>query len=172
LTLDATSDPIITDANGMIVSGPDLSEFATINSSYTNIAFVCTGTFTTVCGGPPYTFGFNLAAPSLVQAKDLNVQPGDSQDFLFGTFTPSHGPVAPGTYRFYRAILFVHVGGTDSSGTPAEKEFNLFTTCATGDNTCAFQRSVVAQAVVPEPSSLLLLIPAIVGGALLRRRAR
>lgn len=173
LSLDASSDPLITDADRHIVSGVDLSEFGTVDDSYLNTAFLCSGTFTSFCtSGPPYKFTFNVGPDSLVFPRNFDMQPGQSRDFLFGTFAPSNGAVAPGTYRFYTATLHAGAEGLDQAGAPLERTIDLFSTCGNGDDSCAFERTVVAQQVVPEPASVMFVLPAIVAGVVLRKRVR
>jgi hypothetical protein len=100
LTLDPSSDPLITDVSADVISGyaiaevesslfgglPDGVDPTTDPLSASLDEFIqCSGTFTSVCTtGPPYDFQFG---PSITSSLDL--EPGDSINFLLGTFTPT-----------------------------------------------------------------------------------
>lgn len=129
-TLDPASDPLVinTDENGTPSFGipvanypqyfsefnqetptPDLVSVTATSliRVYLNTWFGCGGvTFTSSCsGGPPYNFSFNVSGPDTInflpaQDTTFTLLPGQSRDYLFGSFTPSAGPVAPGTYTF------------------------------------------------------------------------
>jgi hypothetical protein len=79
---------------------------------FINTAFLCSGTFTTSCAnGPPYDFEFNTSGPDSINQRDpFSLQPGESFDYLFGTFKPS-GPVNAGTYWFYGSYVTLNASG-------------------------------------------------------------
>ncbi|MPS49831.1 PEP-CTERM sorting domain-containing protein [Methylobacillus sp.] len=128
------------------------------------------GSFTTHCDdGPPYDFSFTtrtLAGDHLFDL-DLTLAPSESLDFTFGLLTPSHGPVAAGTYESPREGLALQFYGytaddydeygnlrLDDDGwviAPRMFSYDLATTC----HDCTFTRTVVA--AVPEPSSYALM---------------
>src|SRR5262249_40875114 len=87
LTLAPTSVPLTTDSTGAVTSGVEPSDLPagfTPTFSVVNNFFSCSSavTFTTNCiNAPPYAFTFNTGANSFVAAENLNLQPGDSQDF-------------------------------------------------------------------------------------------
>ncbi len=98
--------------------------------------------------------------------RNINVAAGGSYSFLYATFNPAAGAVAPGTYTFYNAALF---------GVPFDENGDAFTgpdgydvtivfdqTCPYPySDTCAFTRTVEGvDAAVPEPSSWAMLITA------------
>ncbi|MCB5188595.1 PEP-CTERM sorting domain-containing protein [Methylobacillus caricis] len=145
-------------------------EFVHIEHIYLNTWFECSGTFTASCSdGPPYNFDFNnqLLSGEELWNIDLALAPGESIDYNFGVFTPSHGPVAADTYEFYRAGFTLNFAGytaddydengelkLDENGwtiQAREVSYDLATTCPQ----CAFTRTVVA--AVPEPSSYALM---------------
>ena len=146
-------------------------EFVEISHIYLNTWFQCSGTFTASCtDGPPYKFDFNnrtLTGDELFNI-DLALAPGESLDYNFGIFTPSHGPVAAGTYEFYRAGFTLNFAGytaddydengelkLDENGwtvQTTEVSYDLATTCPD----CIFTRTMIA-AAVPEPSSYALM---------------
>ena len=57
----------------------------------------CSGNFVSGCGPEAYTVAWGNADP-LGDSFQLAV--GQSYAYLFGTFIPSNGAVAPGTYEF------------------------------------------------------------------------
>lgn len=119
-----------------------------------NLGFGCSDTFTTGCDRTPYRFDFAdnpFPNPYLLKA-------GEHQDYLFGTFTPNPGPVAPGTYEFYRSVVWMNVYGKDASGQDLYTVVFPASTCD-GDSAAAcgagkyFSRVVA----VPEPESYALM---------------
>lgn len=115
LTLDSGSAPLQLDSTlpGLGVNPADIpAEWVSLTGAYTNTSFLCSGTFTTRCDGPPYDFSFNASGPdSFNFLADITIDPGESRDYLFGSFTPSAGSVAPGTYTFYNAKFFLVLDG-------------------------------------------------------------
>jgi hypothetical protein len=82
---------------------------------------------------PPYAFAFD-SGPSSLSAltswdSDINLQPAQPVDFLFGTFTPTGGSAPFGRYHFYGVKLFLDVSGTGSR----THEEPLFQRRATGE---------------------------------------
>ncbi len=182
LTLDATSAAITTDASGTVTSGygaTDLPPGFSVTSSNLNTSFMCSGTFTNACNGPPYDFHFGKSFGGIGTefgfASSLDIQPGNSQTFLFGTFAPTNGtPVAPGTYSFYDAAFFIQLydntqndPGTGAS--PWHIDVNIASTCSSQDVSCSFQRTVAA---VPEPETYAMLLAGLgLVGFVVQRRA-
>jgi len=173
-TLDALSSALTTDGLGNVTAGLDPGDIAagvTVTSSNVNNSFSCSGTFTAVCTtGPPYNFTFSVGPQSFPFTQNLNLQPGNSYDFLFGKFTPSAGPVAPGTYTFYNASFLIQYDGVDSTGAPFSQSLNIASTCPTQSASCAFTRTVVQDVAVPEPGTWALFGLTGLGWAILRRR--
>jgi hypothetical protein len=140
-------------------------DFASISYSFTH-----GGTFSTNgISGPPYDFRFASDSP----LDNVSLQAGESATFEFGRFTPSNGPVAPGTY--FGNQLSVNFAFTDNSqpdpnapvGSP-----NGWTTYLAIASTCSncFQRTVVA--AVPEPESYAMLLAGLgLMGWIVRRRS-
>jgi hypothetical protein len=177
LTLDPASVALTTDASGTVTSGygaGDLPSGFNVTSSNLNMSFSCSGTFTDVCtNGPPYDF--NFAYPSFSYAQNLNIQPGGSETFLFGTFTPTGGgPVAPATYTFFNTSFFIQLydntQNDPNNGTPPwQFDVAIASTCDSSDVSCSFQRTVVA---VPEPETYAMLMAGLgLVGFAARRRA-
>jgi hypothetical protein len=122
------------------------------------IGFGCSGNFGApgqCTQGPPYTFSF-AGDPF---AEPFRLTPGQSMEYLFGTFAPTSGPVAAGTYEFYRSVAWLNVDGLDARGNemsavtfPASTcQFDNATECA---NASFFTRTVVG---VPEPGTYALM---------------
>lgn len=86
--------------------------FVNVWDVYLGTSFLCNGTFTTSCtDGPPYDFQFNTSGPDTINfVSQLTLQPGESTDYLFGTFKPT-APVAEGAYFFYGSYLTLNVVG-------------------------------------------------------------
>lgn len=135
----------------------ELRPFASYTEFSLNIGFGCSGSFTTSCtDGPPYQFSFAGSPFSL----PYELGPGGSHSYLFGTFVPSHGPVAAGTYEFYRSVLWLDVSGLDGDGNPLTAVTFPATTCpfdsasqCTENGYGFFTRTVE----VPEPGALVLM---------------
>jgi hypothetical protein len=178
--LDPSSVALTTDASHNITSGMTDTDWLSIGIdptkigfTYLNVFFECSGDFTTVCNeGPPYNFDF---APVTIDPSNFDLQPGESIEFLFGSFTPSAGPVAPGTYTWYN--MGVTANALDENGDPFLDDegnrlpsFTLAETCPQQNPACAFTRTVVGVSAVPEPASWALMIGgfALVGAAIRR----
>jgi hypothetical protein len=143
-------------------------------ASYTNfsltIGFGCSGSFTTACtGGPPYDFSFSPSPFS----QPYSLAAGASLDYLFGTFIPSAGPVAAGTYEFYRSVVWLNVDGLNAMGLPLSSAVFPATTCSF-DNaaacTQAGQTFFTRVVEVPEPSQGALLLGGLLALRLIARR--
>jgi hypothetical protein len=103
---------------------PYQGTFVNVWNVFLNTAFLCSGTFTASCTtGPPYDFDFNTSGPDAINfVSQLTLQPGESTDYLFGTFRPT-APVAEGTYYFYGSYLSFNVSGDFESTNLVLDEF-------------------------------------------------
>ncbi len=183
LALAADSDPLKSDASGAVTSPDTSTLFAghpDINRVIFNNSFECSGTFNTSCNSPTddYNFHFNFAAPSFVGPSNLDLEPGTSTHFLFGTFDPQNGATHAGTYTFFNTI-FEFEGSNDGF---TDVQFSTIAeTCPGQNNDCAFTRTVFEAVppgtglgnAVPEPAAWALMIVGFAGaGAQLRLRRR
>jgi len=136
----------------------DFVAFASYTGFDLSIGFGCSGNFGApgqCTDGPPYTFTF-AGDPF---TEPFTLAPGASVDYLFGTFAPTSGPVAAGTYEFYRSVVWLNVYGLDAEGNfmtavtfPASTcQFDNAIDCA---GASIFTRTVVA---VPEPGTYALM---------------
>ncbi len=179
-TLDADSEPLQTGPGGVaILGGPTDDEIAALgfdlsqdHSVGMTVSYTCTGNFNVCSENPPYDFSFNFDPPSFL-GREVALAPGESiNNVLFGTFTPHGGSAPAGDYTFHTASLAFYVSGFDGDGN-SKGDFTTFviaTTCAYGDDACAFSRSVTP---VPEPGEWAMMAAglAVVGGVA-RRRSR
>lgn len=184
LTLDPSSDALTTDAGGTPTSGFDPASYTgpiDLNDPNTRILFneffECSGTFSSGCGnGPPYDFTFNTAQPNFIGPANFDLQPGDSFEWLFGTFTPTGGNAPAGTYSFFNAGAFIQIynPGADLND-PGDDQFDSITlaqTCPGQNIACAFTREVLAApGGVPEPAAWAMMLAGfgLVGSAMRRR---
>ncbi len=183
---DSATNQDISISNGVLISVDNIS---------LNTSFGCSGTFTD--GGCPststgaYNFNFNAGADSINSMSQIALNPGDSRDYLFGTFTPN-GPVSAGNYEFYWSSLIIGFSGTvrapklddngdpilDQNGDPILQEFSnasgdydIATTGCNNQNNqvcaAAFTRTVSA---VPLPATFWLFGSAMLGVAGYARR--
>jgi hypothetical protein len=154
--------------------GNDPAAFASYTFVQTNTAYGCSGTFTSTCDPGAYAFTFHTSSepgrPSFNFLPSLNLQPGESFSYLFGTFTPV-GSVAPGTYSFYSAYTDLVFNGLDANGHDLYAYVDLGATCPTGaGDDCAFMRTVLAVPEVQTGALMVLGLLAIGGYARRRRR--
>ena len=151
-------------------TGWEFVAFASYTSFSIQTGFGCSGSFTAsgqCTEGPPYTFTF--AGDPFVEP--FRLAPGESVDYLFGTFTPTTGTVAAGSYEFYRSLVWLNVYGLDAQGRElyavgfpaATCQFDNAADCA---DASIFTRTVVG---VPEPGTYALMA---LGLALVGWRAR
>ena len=149
--------------------------FARYTFSATGLGYGCIGdSFWSACSGGPYDFVWwtdrtDATRPVVPGPYAVTLLPGESVDYLFGTYTP-RAPVAPGTYRFTAAPFLISIMGEDAAGVRLDASATLARTCPTNDDACAFSRTVLA---TPEPASLALLgTGAAFLAGLARRRGR
>ena len=137
------------------------------DSANSNTAFTCSGSFTSggvnACSpGDNYSFTFNLSGETFNFLDTYSLGAGETDDFLFATFTPLGGGAANGTYDFFGATFFFTFEGEgiDDFGEThqLESRVDLAITCVTGDTTCDFTRTVV-----PLPGAFVLFLPAVIG---------
>ncbi len=108
-----------------------------------NLVYPATITFAGINPGSAYGvydffFGTN-GADFWPQLSSMNLAPGESLDFIFGTLVPVGGLVAPGTYQLTGGSLFLGdvLGGRSGK---------------------TFQVTVVGGVPVPEPAAWALLL--------------
>lgn len=165
LSLSATSDPFTYDGSESSPYGIDASifpttgnnysiplfdePFDTVSESYLFVSRNCSGNFGNDCDDGEYAIDqgvstwFNIEQPFTMTA-------GESRDFLLAVFTPTNGTAAAGDYIFYTAGLGIGIRGLSIDGIELESEV-LFQACSSGDESCAFTRTVTA---VPLPSAV------------------
>ena len=189
LSLSPLSDALVTDSTGQITSGLTTADIqanlfnglgvdesgATFANtvSRVNISFGCSGSFTTSCGqGPPYDFTF---AHAMVNPANLNLAPGSTTNYLFGTFAPTGGTAPPGTYHFFYSAIYIQVldpnnfrvPGNPSSGFLPIADVPIADTQSSGS---VFTR-VVPATTTPEPASFAFMLGGLgVTIGLIRRR--
>lgn len=172
LTLDEDSvtfhGPRIADFDdfvGVLPDGFNVS-FAYIQSSFTHGGTLSTNGIS----GPPYKFSFS--DDELL--GNVTLQPGESVSFKFGSFTPSNGPVAPGTYFGNRlSINYAFIDETQEDPGAEPGSTNTWQTDLPIASTCnnCFQRTVVA--AIPEPETYAMLLAGLgLMGWVVRRRTR
>ena len=97
---------------------------------------------------------------------NITLAPGQSRDFLLGSFMPQSGPVAPGHYTLGNAGLQFNLTGIDTNGNTVYEYWGLGDACS-DSSVCEFSRDITA---VPEPTSALLMLAGL--GALVAANAR
>jgi hypothetical protein len=131
-------------------------------SSNVNVAFGCSGTFTSGCtGGPPYDFNFNFNPLSMIAPPNLSLPAGSSTDYLFGTFIPTGGTAPAGTYQFFFSSVFIQVyddnfQDPNSPNSPLHIADVPIADTASSDST--FTRNVVGEAATPEPGTYTMML--------------
>lgn len=120
-TLNSASSPLVLtgNANDVVTNGTLMPEeipakWLTLDSSRLNTNYLCTGTFTNACAPAAYSFQFTLppSPNSVVFLEVIDLQPGQSTSYKFGTFTPVGGNAPAGTYEFFGSGLALELTGT------------------------------------------------------------
>jgi PEP-CTERM motif len=152
------------------------SDFTAITGAFLNTYYVCNHDFAVVCGeaGSAYSFDFWLNSepgkPSVNFQTTFDLAPGQSFDFLLGTFKPNGGAAAPGVYFFYDAGVTLSLTGPDALGRELSTTWgDIASTCPSGESSCAFTRTVTP---VPEPGAAVLMGLGLISAIGLARRRR
>ena len=177
---EQATTPLILDGTTANFNLPaDLPGWASVSWIDTQSWLGCGNTFMPGnCFEPtaPYRFDYNSGPDSFGvyvngHSLPLNItlQPGQSRDFLIGSFMPQNGAVAPGTYTLDNAGLQLFLTGTDTAGATVYQYFGLGSACNGAPDCLVFSRDVTA---VPEPATALLLLLGVIGLVVHRTRAR
>jgi hypothetical protein len=176
LGVDASATvPLALDGTTTSFDNNELAEFASISQVQHTVWASCSTSF---WPQPPlgacfdaasaWKFEFNNDPPSLM-LETGSLAPGETRVYLFGSFVPQNGAVAPGIYRSSNFGFEFIVQGMDQAGAPLTRYFAIANTCDSGDAACTFTREVIA---VPEPATYasMALGLAVIGGFVARRR--
>lgn len=173
LSVDASATvPLALDGTTTSFDNNELAEFASIDSVQSTVWASCSTSFwpQPTCFNPAsaWKFEFNNAPPSLILENGI-LAPGESRNYLFASFVPQNGAVAPGIYQSSNFGFEYIVQGLDQAGAPLTRYFAIANTCDNGDAACTFTREVIA---VPEPATYasMALGLALIGGVMARRR--
>lgn len=158
---------LVLDGSGGAFDLPqDLPGWASISHIDTQAWLACENTFMPgACNEPDsaYTFEYNGSGPDTFGTYvgghtlplNLTLAPGQSRDFLIGSFVPRLGQVPPGTYTLSNAGLQLYLSGTDIHGDAVYTTIGLGSGCNGGPGCTVFERNVTA---VPEPAAALMLL--------------
>jgi len=173
LTLDPDSDPVVFDAgNGVQLNDSLLpatgwyydeqnqfhsADFVSYDATntWTMDGYRCGGNFLNLCSGnQSYQFEWNphTNKPWFGGRLSLDLKPGDSMTYLFGTFVPRAGGADPGTYSFTSALAGFMIYGWSADSRYIQAFVTLAETCP--GNSCSFTREVLA---VPEPGTYVMM---------------
>lgn len=179
LSLSGDSAPLVYDSSAQFYGFPESAipttgagsidgdyqydvPFAQYDYAYLFTSRSCSGTFTEGCSGGEYAVDTGPSASNWFGITEPYVlNPGESQDFLLYTLSPSTGSAAPGTYELFSVGLGIGVSGQDSEGNRIDADLFRAWTCSTADPACSFSRTVVAP--VPVPAAVWLLGSALIG---------
>lgn len=181
LTLDPSSDPLTFDRNQADGNLPasllpidatwgeyKVGEFASYDAVHTYFSYICSGNLlTSSCDGGEYTSIWFDNPYSWGRDGSLVLQPGESRDFLLRRFSPTDGSAALGEYTLGGIELGFYVTGEDAEGRWLSQHVSLGNTCASGDSSCLFTRTV---SEVPLPAGIWLFGSALMGLAGVRHR--
>lgn len=128
--------------------------------------------------GSAYRWVFNQGSDSFgnyvnghTVPLNITLAPGQSRNFLLGSFMPQNGPVAAGHYTLGNAGLQFSLTGIGANGSTVYGYWGLGDACS-DSRVCEFSRDITA---VPEPTAALLMLAglgAMVAGGARRCRGR
>jgi hypothetical protein len=161
---NVTTGLTIADIEANLLTGLPVGVDPTTDSltSNVNVAFGCSGDFTSSCtNGPPYDFSFNSNPPSLNAPTNLSLPAGSSTDFLFGAFDPTGGVAPAGIYHFLFASVFIQVFDNAFLQDPNDPNSgSLYIAdvpiADTASSNSTFTRNVLT--TVPEPGTYALML--------------
>ena len=167
LTLAADSDPLLVDRNAGYPFGfptsfiPSRSfggaPFASYSSVSSYVFMSCEGSLPTDnCRSEIYELDYNFGENSF--HRDLEsgeMMPGESRDYLFGTFVPS-GSAPLGEYVLFNIGYGFEFDGLDAHGNAVHQSVKLASSCANFSPSCAFTRTVVSDVPIPAAGVLFM----------------
>ncbi len=159
-------DPLVIPTMGDLESDGSAATFVgPFTAVFLNIQLDCSGTFNNCLPGPAYTF----AAGTLGGTQHFSLSPGGSFGFLFGTWSPSGGTAAPGTYTMQPVDVIAEFVGVDGDGHAMTDNVDLARTCST----CTFTRDVTPDvSATPEPATFGLFATGLGVVGFVRRHSR
>ena len=188
LTLDPLSVPLITDGSGNVTSGLTVSDVQAhlfgglpsavdplrdVLSSNVNVFLSCAGTFFTGCGGNPYDFIFSYTG-AFIGTPNLNLLPGSTTNYAFGTLTPTGGAAPAGTYSLDNVGFFIQVFDETVRDINGDRIHIADVPIADvfASSSTRFTRTVVNLNPTPEPATYALVFAGLFGVIGLRRKSR
>lgn len=151
-------------------NGTAFVPFASYDWAITNVGYEGGGDF----WGSEFDFHFHSTSepgkPAFNFFSSYNFAPGETVDYLLGTFEPVGGFAAPGVYYNFNIYPLIQFFGLDANGDEISADLALGRPCESRTMDCAFTRTVVADTVVPEPSTVVLMTAGLLGLVALARR--
>lgn len=198
-SLDPASAPLVLDSSvpGLGVNPADVPDaWHHLTRAVVTVNIGCYGGFIgPTCVGP-YTFVFDTGPDSLNETGDIQLLPGVSIDFRLGSFVPTAGSVANGTYDFHHVQFALFLEGRipaalqpllDENGEQVYDENGpVYVPLAEVENPTEFYPETTGyllgettfgdipfeRTVVPLPATLPLMLGALAAAGVIRRSAQ
>lgn len=170
-TLESLPGSLLPAKGSLFGSGPDIYSFVSYQPfTGRSVTFNCSGNFFKACDdGEYHRDAVFFGSDAWLGSNAINLQPGESQNFLIYNLAPTDGSAQPGSYALYNISIGFLFRGLDINGREIQKTVYLGSTCPSQNSTCSFTRTVES---VPLPGAAWMFGSGLIGFTAIGRNKR